>query len=1140
MLRPPIFVSSRLRPRLANASFLPAAAAVAGAMLLFAAPLAAQDSVTPTPADAAPALDVAGLEARLAAIEADTGIDDAVKASLRPKYQEAIAALKDADKNAAKAAAYRDALKTAPGQTADLQAKLRTLSSAENTAEVTASGSTAELQKEVESRRIALAELKTDLDQATTELARVKSRPIEIGARLPQARSELAKIKEQLASPDFAANATSPGRVADRIVLQAAQSKLASELEMLEQEQLSQSPREGLLEAESDLLTRQVANAGASLDALTVLVNRRLASEARQVVSQAGTAEGVAGDDKQTQALATAVQALAKEFEEVVGRLKEVSAEHDKITARKALLTREYAVIREQLSLGAASGSIVRALFVLREQLSSPRALALQTKELRASLGETRLAALRVEEKIGNQAAVEKQFAAHGSDAVTRLLATRREVLAKLQSQYANLVRAMAALESDQVQYAEKASAVRANVQGQLFWVRSSPPVSASTLTDIPPGLKWLFSANHWVELENSLSDAVVGGPLFSGAIAIVLGALLFMRRWLRAALKQSGAKVRRISTDRYIFTGKALLYTALLALPVPILVFSATWALGQAANPSAWLREITRGLWLSGLIASALAFLAEVCRRGGLGEAHFGWPEAAVRRLRRATFWFGIIYIPALLVTAGSIVGDSSLIGQSTQYLHSVGRISFILAHVWAVILLWKLLRPRDGILASFVHGHPGSLIARLRYLWFPLVIASPVALVGLALLGYLYSAIALSLELCVTLAVVAGGAILYALVLRWFTIPERKLALAEALAERRARQEASATLGDAEESGEVVSVELDEEKLDLTAIGQQTRQLLRFLFALGVLFAVGLLWSQTVPIFSALDKVHPVGGLSLLSLSLAALIIVVTLTAANNLPGLLELAVLRATKAEAGTRTAIITLCQYAVIAIGLALLFNVLNVDWAKFGWIAAALSVGLGFGLQEVVANFVCGIILLFERPIRVGDVVTVEGTTGTVTKIHMRATTIMNWDRQEFVVPNKNLITGTLLNWTLSTSLSRILITVGVAYGSDTAKARQILLAVAADNPRVLDDPAPLASFEEFADSSLTLRLRAYLPNVDDRIKTITELHAEIDKRFAEAGIEIAFPQRDLHLRSGWEGADRSGLKGGSGEKTEGK
>jgi potassium efflux system protein len=163
-----------------------------------------------------------------------------------------------------------------------------------------------------------------------------------------------------------------------------------------------------------------------------------------------------------------------------------------------------------------------------------------------------------------------------------------------------------------------------------------------------------------------------------------------------------------------------------------------------------------------------------------------------------------------------------------------------------------------------------------------------------------------------------------------------------------------------------------------------------------------------------------------------------------------------------------------------------------------------------------------LILLFERPVRLGDVVTIQGVTGTVTRIRMRATTITNWDRQEFVVPNKSLITDTILNWTLSASVSRIVINVGVAYGSDTERARQILLDAASDHDNVMDEPAPMATFEQFADSTLNLVLRCYVPDLDYRLRTISELHTEINRRFSEAGIEIAFPQQDIHIRSGLE------------------
>jgi potassium efflux system protein len=175
--------------------------------------------------------------------------------------------------------------------------------------------------------------------------------------------------------------------------------------------------------------------------------------------------------------------------------------------------------------------------------------------------------------------------------------------------------------------------------------------------------------------------------------------------------------------------------------------------------------------------------------------------------------------------------------------------------------------------------------------------------------------------------------------------------------------------------------------------------------------------------------------------------------------------------------------------------------------------------LAFGLQEMFANFVAGIIILFERPVRVGDIVTVDDVTGVVSRIRIRATSITNWDRKEYVVPNKEFITGRVLNWTLSDNINRIIINVGVAYGSDTEKARQLLLKVATEHPLTMDEPPSMATFEGFGDNSLNFVLRTFLPSMENRLQVIHELHTGIDRAFREAGIEIAFPQRDLHIRS---------------------
>lgn len=1063
--------------------------------------------------DAESVLTVDTVTARLAAIEGNSGIGDAVKDLLRPKYEEAIESLKDAAANTARATAFRESITTAPAETTSLQAETAKLPTAESAAVVTFEGSVEELQKKVESSRSALALLKNDLEKAATELTRVKGRPLEISDRLPAAQLELADTRTRLASPDLAPDSTSPGRIADRLVQQSAQEKLVNELEMLAEEQLSQSVREALAQARNDLLPRQVENSTAALETLTALQNKRLALEARQVVTEAGASvQNLSEGDESLKPLAAEVESLAREYETVVGRLKEAAEEQKDVTGRIAVLARKSEVTREQLKLGRVGEAMARSLFELRQGLPVRKALELGAKQRREVLGETRLAALAVEEKIRGQDGIANSIPGGTSGAAAKLLTTREEVLAKLDAQYGALVRSLAAIDADEGQYSENVRVTRAFVEKELFWVKSSPPLSGKTFLGIPAAIQDLFGPGNWAELGKAALSAIKGYPTRTVAFGVLLLGLLFGRRRLGEALAQTGLEIRRISTDRYAHTARALFLSVLLALPIPLLLFAISWALGQAADPSPWLRSMSKGVWQAALLTMPLLLMLVIYRPGGLGIAHFGWRKTSVARLRRTTPWFAAVYIPAMLV-----VKVSFLSSEVADFDH-LGRVCFLLAHVWAAMILWLLFRPSDGILTPILHERPGSLLVRFHFFFLFLLIGCPLVLVIVACLGFLFTAVTLSLECVITAAMIAGAIVLYWLTLRWFTIQYRKLALAKAIAERNARREANAAKAEdqAHDSGEVVSVDEEEDELDLSSLSDQTLRLLRFLSSVSAVILIGWYWSQSIPLFSALDEIR-LAGVSLLDLGRAVLIILVTSMTIRNLPGLLELSVLGGKEIGTGTRVAIVTLCRYALIAIGLALLFSVLNVDWAKFGWIAAALSVGLGFGLQEVVANFVSGLILLFERPIRVGDVVTVEGNTGTVTKIQMRATTIINWDRQELVVPNKNLITGTILNWTLTSELNRIILTVGVAYGTDAAKARQILLDVAADHSLILDDPAPMASFDEFADSTLNLSLRAFLPDMDNRVATITELNDEIDRRFAEAGIEIAFPQRDLHL-----------------------
>jgi potassium efflux system protein len=234
---------------------------------------------------------------------------------------------------------------------------------------------------------------------------------------------------------------------------------------------------------------------------------------------------------------------------------------------------------------------------------------------------------------------------------------------------------------------------------------------------------------------------------------------------------------------------------------------------------------------------------------------------------------------------------------------------------------------------------------------------------------------------------------------------------------------------------------------------------------------------------------------------------------------PGLLEVGVLQHLPLQAGERYAITTTARYLLIIVAFVLAAGAIGIGWSQVQWLVAAMTVGLGFGLQEIFANFVSGLIILFERPVRIGDIVTVGDVTGTVSRIRIRATTITDWDRKELVIPNKEFVTGQVINWSLSDQVLRLVVKVGIAYGSDTRLARQTLLDVARNNARVLAEPKPKAFFMAFGDSSLEFQLRVWLKDIDDWILACNELHLAIDDAFREAGIEIAFPQRDIHIRS---------------------
>jgi small-conductance mechanosensitive channel len=241
------------------------------------------------------------------------------------------------------------------------------------------------------------------------------------------------------------------------------------------------------------------------------------------------------------------------------------------------------------------------------------------------------------------------------------------------------------------------------------------------------------------------------------------------------------------------------------------------------------------------------------------------------------------------------------------------------------------------------------------------------------------------------------------------------------------------------------------------------------------------------------------------------------------SKIRNILESKILTRYKLDIGIRQSIATIVRYLILIIGFIIIIQTAGIDLTALGLIAGAVGVGIGFGLQNITNNFLSGIIILFERPIKVGDRIEVADVRGDVVKISARATTIVTNDNISIIVPNSDFINSIVINWSHNDRLVRFNFSVPVSYKENPEVIKNLLMEVVAENPGVLKNPSPDVLFDDFGESSLDFNLRVWTSQFVDRPNVLkSQLYYSVFKKFSENNIEIPFPQRDLHLKSGFE------------------
>lgn len=954
--------------------------------------------------------------------------------------------------------------------------------------------------------------------QSRAALDEISAQRTQIAERTSQLPIEIAAARARVETlNDAPSGSTDTVQNAQLVTEQARLRMLETELSTLATRQSVVLVRQQLAKAEYEQLRDLVAVRTSALSEDQRARIRTFADSVRGTIDTRSTLASVQEFDAETG------RRLAQ-LEGIVAATSNLDGDAASIERQNQRLSRSSETVARVLAVESPDTETIVLLRRIRDQLPSAQALQARLSDSEAVLNELELRSVLWSEQLDQLSDARDETAPIDTDvtpaAIRDRAAVLRELLIAVRRDAERRTRANLEL-ADNLRLS---TSLQTDLERRLLWIRSREDTIGDWVARTPAGLAYIASPTQWDVVSRAALQAARTKPLILLIWAFLLSLLWILRPQFKRRSARLAGRVDKLGQDAYWVTPAAIILDALCAVagPAALIVIAAFIGgsdLGLSATPSQtiFLDNFNTVLQDVGVLLFFMLLFIRMARPGGTLCAHFGWSERARWSVSKHLRWFTPLLCLAVVVIG--LTRDTGL----TRVDNGVALLTFILISFAIATLAWMFLNPKSGVFSRASTGKASSPWLRLALVT---AVAAPLIVGLLPLLGWIDTAQQLQARIFVSGFWGMMVALLYSLMFRTIRITEKRYAAAR---KRRLIAEMEAAEINVEESGEAVPLIAPEaETLEAT---DHLRDVLPWFSA--VLF-IGLLWLEwrtLIPAFGILDDIvlwssqSVVDGVTtstpttVSTVILALAVFSISVFAAKNVKSLFELAAGRGVHMDTGTQYAAATLIGYLLLGIGVVVALGMLGLDWSKLQWIVAALGVGLGFGLQEIVANFISGIIILFERPVRVGDIVTINTLSGTVRDIRIRATMITDFDNRDVLLPNKSIITGEVTNWTLHDSVTRLVIPIGVAYGSDINKVQQLMIDVIEAEPEILSLPTPTVFMINHGDSSLDFELRVFVATPLQRLPVTHALNAAVNTALTSAGIEIPFPQRDVWHRN---------------------